>query len=151
MNHTLLRLLLDTMNGEMDQEIMAFHTINTWTLVPKPPGVNIIANKWLYRIKRRPDGTIDRYKARLVAKDFTQLSGIDYKETYSPVIKATTIRLILALATMNKWQIKQLDVTNTFLHGNVTEELYMAQPQGYVNPTHPHHICKLHRSIYGLK
>ena len=140
MNHTLLRLLLDTMNGEMDQEIMAFHTTNTWTLVPKPPGVNIIANKWLYRIKRRPDGTIDRYKARLVAKDFTQLFSIYYKETYNPVIKAITIQLILALAIMNKWQMKQLEVTNNFLYGNVTEELYMAQPQGYINPAHSHHV-----------
>ena len=73
------------------------------------------------------------------------------KETYSPVIKATTIRLIFAIAIMNIWQMKQLDVTNAFLHDNVTEELYMAQLQGYVNPTHPHHICKLHMSIYGLK
>ena len=127
---------------------MAFHTTNTWTLVLKPLGVNIIINKWLYRIKNRPDRTIDRYKARLVAKGFTQLFGIDYKETYSSVIKATTIRLILTLATMNKWQMKQLDVTNAFLYGNVTEEFYMTQPQGYVNPAHPHHVCKLHRSIY---
>ena len=90
----------------MDQEIMAFYTINTWTLVPKSPGVNVIANKWLYHIKRRHDRTIDKYKARLVAKGFNQLFGIDYKETYSPVIKAMTIRLILALAIMNKWQMK---------------------------------------------
>jgi hypothetical protein len=94
---------------------------------------------------------VDRFKARLVAKGFDQLSGVDYYETVSPVIKPSTIRLILALVLQFGWKIKKLDVSNAFLHGVLDEEVYMEQPQGFVDLNYADHVCRLHKSIYGLK
>jgi hypothetical protein len=135
----------------MQQEYEALIKNGTWTLCPKPPHQNLIRNKWVYKIKRQLDGTIDRFKARLVAKGFYQRSGIDYTKTFSPMIKPATIRLVLALAVQFDWNIKQLDVSNAFLHGTLNEDVFMEQPQGFVDPYHPTFVCKLHKALYGLK
>ena len=105
----------------------------------------------MFKLKRNSDGTISRYKARLVAKGFHQQHGIDFDETFSPVVKPPTVRLILALAVTYNWPLRQLDVRNAFLHGILKEEVYMVQPPGYVNAAQPKHVCRLHKSIYGLK
>jgi hypothetical protein len=105
----------------------------------------------VYKIKRTPEGQIDRYKARLMAKGFDQQYGIDYFETFSPVIKPSTIRVVLSLAVAFNWPIKQLDVSNAFLHGFLDEEVYMEQPQGFIDESRPEYICRLHKSLYGLK
>ncbi|KAM2584344.1 hypothetical protein TB2_045337 [Malus domestica] len=110
----------------MKDEISALHTQQTWDLVPFPSGKNLVGCKWVYQVKKNSDGSISRCKACLVAKGYSQEEGIDYTETFSPVVKPTTVRLILALATQFKWSLRQLDVKNAFLHGELHEEVYMA-------------------------
>jgi histone deacetylase 1/2 len=135
----------------MDCEYTALLKNNTWHLVPPAHKKNVIDCKWVYKIKRKPDGSIDRYKARLVAKGFKQRYGIDYEQTFSPVVKAATIRLILSLAASQGWSLRQLDVQNAFLHGVLEEEVYMKQPPGYEDKSKPHYLCKLDKALYGLK
>ncbi|XP_073355299.1 uncharacterized protein [Aegilops tauschii subsp. strangulata] len=106
----------------MEQEIHALQKNNTWRLVSPPSGVNIIDSKWVFKVKKHADGSIERYKARLVAKGFKQRYGIDYEDTFSPVIKPTTIRVLLSLAVTRGWSLRQLDVQNAFLHGVLEEE-----------------------------
>jgi histone deacetylase 1/2 len=135
----------------MDLEIEALHKNKTWHLVPPQKGRNVIDCKWVYKIKRRADGTIERFKARLVAKGFKQRYGIDYEDTFSPVVKAATIGLILALVVSNNWCLRQLDVQNAFLHGFLEEEVYMKQPPGYEDKSKSQYVCKLDKALYGLK
>ena len=135
----------------MEQEFQALLKNDTWQLVPPVSGVNIIDSKWVFKVKRHADGSIERYKARLVAKGFKQRYGLDYEDTFSPVIKPTTIRLLLSLAITRGWFLRQLDVQNAFLHGVLEEEVYMRQPPGFVDPARPHHLCRLVEALYGLK
>jgi hypothetical protein len=135
----------------MTTEFQALLHNNTWSLCPRPLHHNVVRNKWVFKVKQNPDGTVERYKARLVAKGFDQLCGIDYHDTFSPVIKPATIRLLLVLAITFYWILKQLDVSNAFLHELLDEDVYMEQPQGFVDPAFPHHVCKLHKALYGLK
>jgi hypothetical protein len=135
----------------MDDEYKALEDNKIWHFVPHKQGKNLIDCKWVYMIKKKDDGTIDRYKDRLVAKGFKQRYGIDYEDTFSPVVKSATIRLVLAIAVSKGWSLRQLDMKNMFLHGVLEEEVYMRQPPGYENPNAPHHVCKLDKSLYGLK
>ena len=113
--------------------------------------VKVVGNKWIFKIKYHVDGTISRYKVRLVAKGFHQTQGVDYTETFSPVVKALTVRVILSLAVMNKWELKQVDVNNAFFNGILVEDVYMGQPEGFIDPSRPLHVCKLKKALYGLK
>jgi histone deacetylase 1/2 len=137
----------DAMNKEFD----ALLRNGTWTLIPSPPIANIIGSKWVYRIKRKADGGIERFKARLVAKGFHQQEGLDFLETFSPVVKPTTVCMVLSVAISRGWHLCQIDVQNAFLHGFLYEDVYMAQPPGFLHPQYPQHVCKLHKSIYGLR
>ncbi|KAM1263552.1 hypothetical protein ACFX2G_029155 [Malus domestica] len=105
----------------MSEEFEALRHTGTWTLVPSSPHHNLVGCKWVFRIKRKPDGSIDRYKARLVAKGFHQQADIDFTETFSPVAKPVTIRILLSLAVHNDWFLNQLDISNAFLHGSLKE------------------------------
>ena len=135
----------------MEQEYQALLRNQTWTLVPPQSRVNVIDSKWVFKVKRHSDGSIERYKARLVARGFRQRFGLDYEDTFSPVVKPTTIRLLLSLAVTRGWFLRQLDVQNAFLHGVLAEEVYMRQPPGFSDPDRPDHLCRLSKAIYGLK
>jgi hypothetical protein len=124
---------------------------HTWHLVPPKQGANVIDCKLVYKVKGKVDGSIDRYKARLVAKGFKQCYEIDYEDTFCPVVKATTIQVVLSLGVSEGWSLCQLDVQKTFLHCVLGEEVYMRQPPGYESKENSHHVCKLDKTIYGLK
>ena len=134
----------------MDKEIAALESNRTWTLTALPFGKKPIGSKWVYKIKRKADGSIERYKARLVAKGYTQLEGVDYSETFSPVVKLTTVRLVLVLAAAKNWLLHQLDVNNAFLHGDLIEDVYMMVPPSFQTPKEGL-VCKLQKSLYDLK
>ncbi|GKC99743.1 retrovirus-related pol polyprotein from transposon TNT 1-94 [Tanacetum coccineum] len=134
----------------MNKEIQALENNKTWDLTSLPANKSPIGCKWVFRIKYFIDGTIDKFKARLMAKGFTQSEGIDYKETFAPVAKMVTIRALLALAVQRNWFIQQQDVNNAFLHGDLNEELYMTLFQDYNTTLPPGTICKLKKSLYGL-
>ena len=135
----------------MDEEMAALDANETWDLVPLPEGKNAIGCKWVYKIKHNADGSISRYKARLVAKGYAQTYGIDYEETFSPVAKMATVRVIISVAAAKGWVLHQMDVNNAFLNGDLHEEVYMEQPQGYKNKKRPKYVCKLKKALYGLK
>lgn len=134
----------------MQHEITALESNNTWELVDLPKDKHVIGCRWVYKIKHRADGTIERHKARLVAKGFTQLEGVDFLDTFSPVAKLTTVRLLLALAATNNWFLKQLDVSNAFLHGDLHEEVYMKLPPGYLSHNN-NKVCRLKKIIVWFK
>lgn len=137
----------------MQEEINALESNDTWTLVPLPPGKKPIGSKWVYKLKRHADGSVERCKARLVAKGYTQQEGIDYLDTFSPVAKLVTVKAFLALAAVRKWHLHQLDISNAFLNGDLTEEVFMSLPLGYnkVSSANSNIVCKLSKSLYGLK
>jgi hypothetical protein len=119
--------------------------------VPRPPGTNVVTGKWIFRHKLTSDSSLDRYKARWVLQGFTQRPGVDYDETFNPDVKFTTVCAILSLALSRDWPIHQLDVKNAFLHGTLTETIYFSQPTGFIDTAHPDLVCRLNRSLYGLK
>ncbi|KAJ9565370.1 hypothetical protein OSB04_001336 [Centaurea solstitialis] len=135
----------------MDAEMAAIISNYTWDLVPKPSDVNIVGNRWLFRHKFDSNGRLERYKARLVAQGFSQQPGLDFDDTFSPVVKPATIRTVLSISISRNWPIHQLDVKNAFLHGDLTKTVYMRQPPGYVNSSFPDHVCRLRKALYGLK
>ena len=114
-----------------------------------PPGKSAIGYKWVYKIKTRADGSVECYKARLVAQEFTQEYGIDYEETFAPVACLTAFRSLLAVVAIRQWSLFQRDVTNAFLNGDLEEEVYLKPPQGFEHP--PQKVCRLRKALYGLK
>ena len=120
----------------MNDEFQALLKNKTWHLVPPRVGLNVIDCKWVFKLNQKPDGSIYRYKARLVAKGFKQQYEVDYDDTFSPIVKLTTIRLLLSLAVSYGWAIRQVDIQNVFLHGLLNEDVYMKQPLGFVDSQH---------------
>ncbi len=120
-------------------------------MVALPKDKKTIGRKWVYKVKHNANGYVSRYKARLVVKGYAQIHGIDYEETYSLVAKMTIVRAIIVMATTKGWSLHQMDVRNVSLHGDLHEEVYMEQPPGYVDQTHPNLVCRLKKALYGLK
>ncbi|CAM8984340.1 unnamed protein product [Rhodiola kirilowii] len=136
----------------MQTEISALERNNTWVITDLPENQSLIDCKWIFWIKLKSDGNIERYKARVVAKGFTQVEGIDYSETFAPVAKMTSVRCFLTVAAIKQWPIFQLDVDNAFLHGSLEEEVYMRLPTGfYDSQRKAGKVCRLTKSLYGLK
>jgi hypothetical protein len=135
----------------MQEEFSALLANHTWDLVLRPPRSNVVTGKWVFKHKFKADGSLERYKARWVLRGFTQRPGIDYDETFSPVVKPATVRTVLSLAVSRSWPVHQLDVKNAFLHGTLSETVYCAQPAGFEDTSRPDFVCRLNRSLYGLK
>jgi hypothetical protein len=135
----------------MNEKMAPLDVNVTWELVDLPKDKKAIGCKWVYKVKHNVDGSVSRYKARLVAKGYAKTYGIDYEETYSLVAKMTTIRAIIAMAIAKGWSLHQMDVKNDFFHGDLQEEMYMEQPLGYEDQTHPNLVCRLKKALYGLK
>ncbi|KAK1670359.1 hypothetical protein QYE76_058518, partial [Lolium multiflorum] len=135
----------------MKSEMGSMYDNKVWTLVDLPDSRKAVENKWIFKRKTDADGNVTVYKARLVAKGFRQIQGVDYDETFSPVAKLKSVRILLAIAAFFDYEIWQMDVKTAFLNGDIEEELYMVQPKGFVDPKNADKVCKLQRSIYGLK
>ena len=127
-------------------EFNSLTEMGTWILVSLPKNRNVIKCKWVFMVKA--DG---RYKAQVVAKGFTQECGIDYEETFSPVTRYESIHYLLTHATLEDWEIKAMDIKTAYLYGKLKEEIYMAQPEGFIKSGQEHKVCKLVKSIYRLK
>ncbi|CAI7778781.1 unnamed protein product [Closterium sp. NIES-53] len=139
----------DKVKEAMDEEMRSLIEQGTWELVLRPPGVNVMKNRWILNTKFRPDGIVEREKARLVVKGFTQVEGVEYEETYAPVGSYVTARVLLAITAALDLDLMQLDVKNAFLHGVLDRDLYMEQPSYYEDGSP--RVCKLVKSLYGLK
>lgn len=135
----------------MEEELMAIRKNGTWDLVDLPDGKNVIGLKWVFKTKYHVDGSVQKHKARLVAKGYSQQQGIDFDETFSPVARFETIRIVLALAVQLKWKVYQFDVKSAFLNGDLEEEVYVTQPDGYVEKGKENKVYKLKKALYGLK
>uniref|UniRef100_A0AAV1TC62 Reverse transcriptase Ty1/copia-type domain-containing protein n=1 Tax=Peronospora matthiolae TaxID=2874970 RepID=A0AAV1TC62_9STRA len=134
-----------------DSEFDSLQINDTWEIVPLPKGRKAIGCRWVFRVKENQDGEVERFKARLVAKGFSQKFGVDYEETFAPVAKFTSIRVVLSMAAKYGLMLHQMDVKTAFLNGSLNEDIYMDQPDGYLDATQPDYVCKLKRSLYGLK
>ena len=135
----------------MESEMQSMYDNLVWDLVDHIPSQKIVGHKWVFKKKTDMDGKVHTYKARLVAKGYTQTHGVDYDETFSPVAMLKSIRILIAIAAFHDYEIWQMDVKTAFLNGKLSEDVYMTQPEGFVQSEHPNRVCKLQKSIYGLK
>ena len=135
----------------MKNEIDSLHDNNVWELVELPVDQKPVGSKWVIKVKTNADGSIERCKARLVAQGYSQKEGLDYDETFSPVVRSESVHSVIALASMNGLRLLQMDIATAFLHGDLEEEVYMKQPEGFLVQGQEHLVCRLKRSIYGLK
>ncbi|WJX12366.1 hypothetical protein P8452_02876 [Trifolium repens] len=154
-NHP-LDLVIEALTDEawieaMQEELNQFERSEVWDLVPRPEDMNVIGTKWVYKNKSDENDTVTRNKARLVAQGYTQIEGLDFDETFAPVARLKSIRLLLGVACILKFKLYQMDVKSSFLNGYLQEEVYVEQPKGFVDPEHPNYVYKLKKALYGLK
>ncbi|BBN68998.1 transposable element gene [Prunus dulcis] len=135
----------------MQEELNQFKRNDVWYLVPRPKDTNVIGTKWIFRNKTDEKGQIMRNKARLVAQGYTQIEGLDFDETFAPVARLESVRLLLSIACYLRFKLYQMDVKSAFLNGVLQEEVYVEQPAGFQDPIHPNHVYRLKKALYGLK
>ncbi len=135
----------------MDREMDSLKTNEVWDLTPLPANKKAIGSKWVYKVKTNSDGSVERYKARLVAKGFSQKFGSDYDETFCPVVRLESLRNLVSLSTKHSLKLHHIDICTAFLNGTLEEEVYMEQPVGFIKKGEEHLVCRLKKSIYGLK
>jgi hypothetical protein len=135
----------------MMEEYQSIMKNDIWDIVLRPKGKSVVTSKWIYKIKHTADGSIEKYKARFIARGFSQKEGVDYEETFSPVARYTSIRMVISLASVMGWKIHQMDVKTTFLNGVIEEEVYIEKPQGFEVHGKESHVCRLKKALYGLK
>lgn len=135
----------------MMSQILSIEKNRTWELTDFPKNHKVIGIKWIFKLKKNPDEEIMKHKARLVAKGYVQQFGVDYSEVFALVARLETVRLILAYAAFKNWEVHHMDVNTTFLNGEFEEEVYVAQPEGFVDKENPNMVLKLRKALYGLK
>jgi hypothetical protein len=135
----------------MTEEYQSIIKSDVWEIVPRPNSKDVVSSRWLFKTKHVADGSIEKYKARFLARGFSLKEGIDYEETFTLVARYTSIRTIIALAAKMKWKLHQMDVKTDFLNGVIEEEVYIEQPQGFEVEDRKSHVCKLKKALYGLK
>ena len=135
----------------MVEEYKSIMKNDVWKVVPRPKGKSVVTSRWLYKIKHVADGSVEKYRARFVARGFTQKEGIDYDETFALVARYTTIRIIISLVAVFGWKLHQMDIKTAFLNGKIEEEVYIEQPEGFVTHGKKTHVYKLKKVVYGLK
>jgi hypothetical protein len=135
----------------MTEEYQSIIKNDVWEIIPRPKSKDVVSSKWLYKIKHAADGSIEKYKARFVARGFSQKEGIDYEKTFAPVARYTSIRTIIALTAKMKWKLHQMEVKTIFLNGVIEEEVYTEQPQGFEVEDKKTHVYRLKKALYGLK
>lgn len=135
----------------MTPELESIEKNETWSLTELPPGEKVIGLKWIFKLKKDADGRIIKYKARLMENGYTQEHGLDFDEVYELVTRLKIVRMLLELASKNKWQVHHMDVKTTFLNGEVEENIFVAQPDGYVKKGKEHLVYKLKKALYGLR
>ena len=135
----------------MEEELKSMKDNEVWDIVELPKGIKTIGCKWVFKTKHDSKGNVKRYKVRLVVKEYTKKEGINYKETFSPISKKDSLRIVMALVAHFDLELHQMDVKTAFLNGDLHEEVYMDQPEGFQDKGKEHMVCKLKKSIYGLK
>ena len=124
---------------------------DVWEVVHRPEGKSMVTSRWLYKLKHVADGSIEKYKARFMARGFSQVEGVDYDETFAPVARYTSIRVVISIAVEMGWKIHQMDVKTTFLNDLIGEEVYIEKPLGFAVHGRQSHVCILKKALYGLK
>ena len=139
--------------GSIHEELDTLEKVGTWELIDPLPNTNIVGSKWVFHAKKDAAGNIMHYKARLVTQGFSQVPGIDYFNTYTPITKLASIWTVLAHTVCQNLKLHQIDIKGTYLNGklNANEVIYMRQLPGYTDPNYPHQVCCLCKTLYGLK
>jgi hypothetical protein len=142
---------LQVWKDSMLEEYRSIIKNNVWDIVPRPKDKSVVSSKWIYKIKHAADGSVEKFKARFVARGFTQKEEIDYEDNFSPVARYTSIRAIISLASVLGWKLHPINVKTTFFNGEIEQEVFVEQPDCFILHNQVTHVCKLRKALYDLK